>query len=205
MSSREEKNYSNRILRNYSFQGQDLTGVSFDGSDIRGCNFEDAILVNSSFRNVRTGTTCWQAFELLVIALPITVLLFFIYSNHGTSEEANKDKYFAIGSINLASTLLVVFSFLLIKNAVLEINQNHSLSLFLSILCFFACIFLLIYFSNKMIRIIQSVAGTSFAQADLTSAKFSGAYIESTDFSNAVIADVDWVEAVFGENNKGVS
>lgn len=47
--------FSNRILRNRSFRGQNLQQANFSGSDLRGCNFDLAQLQGANFDHSRVG------------------------------------------------------------------------------------------------------------------------------------------------------
>lgn len=207
MLDKAKVDYSNRDLRNYSFRGEDLTGVVFDGSDIRGCNFEETILVGASFENVRSGTTRWQVFELVVTSLPIIILLFFISLSNSLPDEQKDDEknnFFVLGTGIIGLIMITIFTTWIIEDTLELHSKQHSISLILSIFGVLLSVFLFILILIKIKAVIMNSTGTSFIKANLTGAKFSNSYIESTNFSDAIVVDVSWTDAGFGKYNKGL-
>ncbi|MDZ8053732.1 MAG: pentapeptide repeat-containing protein [Aulosira sp. ZfuVER01] len=68
-------NYSNQILHDRSFKGQDLSGADFSGADLRGCNFTGATLIGANFQQVKTGQSQRQVRMLVVSTIVSPVVL----------------------------------------------------------------------------------------------------------------------------------
>jgi len=68
------KDYSQKSLRNTSFNGEDLSYARFSNSDLRGADFTGANLTGAIFTHVRTGITPLNTVLLFVLALAVSLL-----------------------------------------------------------------------------------------------------------------------------------
>ncbi|BAY09911.1 pentapeptide repeat-containing protein [Calothrix sp. NIES-2098] len=105
-------NYSNQILRDRSFKGQDLSGADFSGSDLRGCNFTGATLIGANFQYARTGQSDRQVRMLVAstIISPVVlcgcVALFVYLSSLFLSDRAFN---FLVGALPVLGFLAEIF------------------------------------------------------------------------------------------------
>ncbi|MBO3459580.1 pentapeptide repeat-containing protein [Aetokthonos hydrillicola Thurmond2011] len=105
-------NYSNQILHDRSFKGQDLSGADFSGSDLRGCNFTGATLIGANFQQVKTGQSQHQVRMLVASTIVSPVVLcgcgaIFVYLL--SLLKSNRAINFLIGALPILAFLAEIF------------------------------------------------------------------------------------------------
>jgi uncharacterized protein YjbI with pentapeptide repeats len=206
MTENQKLNYSNKDLRNCSFEGMDLTGIDFSNLDIRGCEFDEAILINTSFEHVKTGFTYFRILMVLVDALPLSLLIA-ISAGTGSPQPSEKGvaNQFVVGMCLAGSFIAIFLAFSTITSAISQFNQNHAFSIVSFSTGMLISIGILLLIFIQISEKVKGLAGTSFLKANLTNAKFNGSMTQYTNFSEAVLDGVNWTDVIFGNLNVGTS
>jgi uncharacterized protein YjbI with pentapeptide repeats len=82
------KDYSQKNLRNTSFNGEDLSYARFSDSDLRGADFSGANLTGAIFTHVRTGITPLNTALLFTLALAISLVSGYVAMLAGQTVQA---------------------------------------------------------------------------------------------------------------------
>ncbi|MEH2401763.1 pentapeptide repeat-containing protein [Nostoc sp.] len=202
--------YSGQNLRGRSFKGQNLTGANFSKADIRGANFTNAILKDADFTGVKAGLQRRWTIGLLIaswllsgisgfFSILVGALVAFIFDTKSTQSVI-------IGIVSLI--VILVFFIITIRKSLTAglvavagagagaVAGAGAFTLFSAYIGWRSLT------GDEKDASIRSFAlafaatgGTSFRNADLTDADFTGATLKNTDFRKANLTRTRFYEA----------
>ncbi|MEH1848913.1 MAG: pentapeptide repeat-containing protein [Nostoc sp.] len=208
--------YSGQNLRGRSFKGQNLTGANFSKADIRGANFTNAILKDADFTGGKAGLQRRWTIGLLIASWLLSVISGFFSILVGrliaSIFDIKSTQNVIIGIVSLI-VILVFFIITIRKSltagavavAVAGAGAGAgavAAAVAAAFTLFSAYIGWRSFAGDEKDAWIRSFAlafaatgGTSFRNADLTDADFTGATLKNTNFRKANLTRTRFYEA----------
>jgi uncharacterized protein YjbI with pentapeptide repeats len=189
------QDFSGNNLRGRSFKGQNLEGANFSYADIRSADFTGANLIGANFKNAKAGLQRRWAFLLVLLSWLLGAISGFFSAYVGFLVALIFDTNSLENRITGWIALIVIIIFFA---AIIRQGINAAVALAGAVAVIFSL--LSIYIAHQALKgnekytIIRTSAiafaafrGTSFRNADLTDANFTGASLKSTDFRKATL------------------
>lgn len=184
-----ERNFQGLNLRGQSFKRKDLAGANFSESDIRSTNFTGANLRGANFTGAKCGLQKRWAIlltipALLLAGISVLIVLAGLVAAAGAIAGGTPVAS-AVAGVVAGLGLVVGAVAVAIAVAVAGVQIGWS-----------AMRRYKGYANLRSFAIaLAAIGGTSFRDADLSQANFTGAKLKSTDFRKANLTHVRWYGA----------
>jgi len=209
------RDFRGESLRGGNFRSADLAGADFSGCDIRGANFSRANLTGPKFAGAKAGLP--KRWLVILLGLALVLILFssyfstmagylvgLIFDSSSTQNQVIRwsilillicfcavtwRKNILAGAVALAVALAVA--------GALAVAVAGALTLFF---CWLGWLTLKQehrdLWLRKIVIAFAAIGGTSFFQANLTEADFTGATLKSTNFNQAILNKTIFKQAI---------